>query len=206
MIVDRHGRTSVPGIWAVGDATLSVDAITGARRPVALAGPANRAGRLVADDIIRPETARWNPRPVGTAIVRVGSLTAALTGANRMALDAAGTSFRTLHLHANQHAGYFPSGSQIHLVVHIDPDSGRLLGAQAVGAGGRGQAHRRACHRHPRRHGRRRAHRSRPRLFSAVRAGEGCGEPHRHGGRERSERNPEPLVCRRPRPACSTRR
>ena len=136
MIVDHHGRTSVPGIWAVGDATLSVDPITGARRPVALAGPANRAGRLVADDIIRPEIAREIPQPVGTAIVRVGSLTAALTGANRMALDAAGSRYRTLHLHANQHAGYFPGASQIHLVVHIDADSGRLLGAQAVGTEG----------------------------------------------------------------------
>jgi rhodanese-related sulfurtransferase len=136
MIVDGHGRTSVPGIWAVGDATLSVDAVTGARRPVALAGPANRAGRLVADDILRPETAREIPQPIGTAIVRVGSLTAALTGANRMALDAAGSGFRTLHLHANQHAGYFPGASQIHLVVHIDPESGLLLGAQAVGTEG----------------------------------------------------------------------
>lgn len=136
MIVDRHGRTNVPGIWAVGDATLSVDAVTGARRPVALAGPANRAGRLVADDIIRPETAREIPQPVGTAIVRVGSLTAALTGANRMALESAGMSYRTLHLHANQHAGYFPGASQIHLVVHINSDTGRLLGAQAVGTEG----------------------------------------------------------------------
>lgn len=136
IIVDDHGRTNLPGVWAVGDATLSVDAVTGARRPVALAGPANRAGRLVADDIIRPETARAIPRPVGTAIVRVGSLTAALTGANRMALDAAGADYRTLHLHANQHAGYFPGASQIHVVVHVDAESGRLLGAQAVGAEG----------------------------------------------------------------------
>lgn len=136
IIVDDHGRTNLPRVWAVGDATLSVDAVTGARRPVALAGPANRAGRLVADDIIRPETARAIPRPVGTAIVRVGSLTAALTGANRMALDAAGADYRTLHLHANQHAGYFPGASQIHLVVHVDAESGRLLGAQAVGAEG----------------------------------------------------------------------
>jgi rhodanese-related sulfurtransferase len=136
MIVDAHGRTSIPGIWAVGDATLSVDPITGARRPVALAGPANRAGRLVADDILRPEIARDIPQPVGTAIVRVGSLTAALTGANRTALDTAGSRYRTLHLHANQHAGYFPGASQIHLVVHMDADTGRILGAQAVGTEG----------------------------------------------------------------------
>ncbi|SBS71756.1 FAD-dependent oxidoreductase [uncultured Microbacterium sp.] len=136
MIVDNHGRTSIPGIWAVGDATLSVDPVTGSRRPVALAGPANRAGRLVADDIIRPGSAREIPQPVGTAIVRVGSLTAALTGANRATLDSSGTSYRTLHLHANQHAGYFPGASQIHLVVHIEPDTGRILGAQAVGTEG----------------------------------------------------------------------
>lgn len=134
--VDDHGRTSVPGIWAVGDATLNVDPITGARHPVALAGPANRAGRLVADDILRPATARAIPPALGTAIVRVGSLTAALTGANRAALRASGTAHRTLHLHANQHAGYFPGASQIHLVVHIDPETGRLLGAQAVGTEG----------------------------------------------------------------------
>ncbi|MDE0546217.1 FAD-dependent oxidoreductase [Microbacterium sp. C7(2022)] len=136
IVVDAHGRTSVPGIWAVGDATISVDAATGARRPVALAGPANRAGRLVADDIIRPESAREIPHAVGTAIVRVGELTVALTGANRRALAEAGIDHRTLHLHANQHAGYFPGASQVHLVVHIAPETGLLLGAQAVGLDG----------------------------------------------------------------------
>lgn len=136
MIVDSHGRTSIPGIWAVGDATLSGDPITGTRRPVALAGPANRAGRLVADDIVRPGSAREIPQPVGTAIVRVGSLTAALTGANRATLDASGVTYRTLHLHANQHAGYFPGASQIHLIVHVAPGTGRILGAQAVGTDG----------------------------------------------------------------------
>ncbi|WP_396668916.1 FAD-dependent oxidoreductase [Microbacterium sp. R86528] len=136
IIVDSHGRTNVPGIWAVGDATLSVDKVTGARRPVALAGPANRAGRLVADDILRPDHAREIPQPVGTAIVRVGSLAAALTGANRRALVDAGVAFRTLHLHANQHAGYFPGAAQVHLIVHIAPESGLILGAQAVGLEG----------------------------------------------------------------------
>ncbi|GAA1852911.1 FAD-dependent oxidoreductase [Microbacterium koreense] len=136
IIVDDHGRTSANGVWAVGDATASVDAVTGARRPVALAGPANRAGRLVADDILRPGSARRIPQPVGTAIVRVGSMTAALTGANRAALDAAGVTYRTLHLHPNQHAGYFPGASQVHLVVHVREADGLLLGAQAVGAEG----------------------------------------------------------------------
>lgn len=136
IVVDEHGRTSAESVWAVGDATVSVDAVTGSRRPVALAGPANRAGRLIADDILRPGTARAVPQPVGTAIVRVGSLTAALTGANRSSLDAAGIAYRTLHLHPNQHAGYFPGAAQIHLIVQLRASDGLLLGAQAVGAEG----------------------------------------------------------------------
>lgn len=136
MIIDEHGRTSLPDVYAVGDATASVDAVTGAVRPVALAGPANRAGRLVADAILRPERARPLPRPVGTAIVRVGAQTVAMTGANRAALAAAGIDADTLHLHPGQHAGYFPGASQIHLVVHIRRSDGLLLGAQAVGADG----------------------------------------------------------------------
>lgn len=136
MIVDEHGRTSLPDVYAVGDATVSVDAVTGLRRPVALAGPANRAGRLVADAILRPATARPIPQPIGTAIVRVGDQTVALTGANRAALQDAGIDARTLHLHPGQHAGYFPGASQIHLVVHVRAGDGLLLGAQAVGPDG----------------------------------------------------------------------
>ena len=136
MIVDEHGRTSLPRVWAVGDATVGTDSVTGLRRPVALAGPANRAGRLVADHIIEPATARPIPQPVGTAIVRVGGLTAALTGANRAALDEAGIDYRTVHLHPGSHAGYFPGAEQIHLLMHIRTDDGLILGAQAVGADG----------------------------------------------------------------------
>ncbi|MCC2592617.1 FAD-dependent oxidoreductase [Tessaracoccus sp. OS52] len=135
IITDEHGRTSAEGVWAVGDAVTSTDPITGVRRPVALAGPANRAGRLVADDILRPASARPIPAPLGTAIVRVGELTAAMTGASRNALESAGMPHRTIHLHPNQHAGYFPGATQVHLMVHFAPD-GRLLGAQAVGRDG----------------------------------------------------------------------
>jgi len=136
IVVDEHGRTSIPDVWAVGDAVVSIDAVTGARRPVALAGPANRAGRQVADDIIRPTGARAIPAAVGTAIVRVGELTAAITGANRKSLDDAGIDYQTLHLHPNQHAGYFPGAVPVHLVVHMAASDGRLLGAQAVGSDG----------------------------------------------------------------------
>ena len=136
IVIDEHGRTSQPGIWAVGDAVTSVDAVTGAVRPVPLAGPANRAGRLVADDIFRPESARPIPPALGTAIVRVGDLTAAMTGANRLALDAAGIAYHTLHLHPGQHASYFPGTSELHLVVHVAQGDGRVLGAQVVGEDG----------------------------------------------------------------------
>jgi len=136
VVVDTHGRTNLPDVYAVGDATLSTDAITGQLRPVQLAGPANRAGRLVADAIARPGQARPIPRPLATAIVRIGELTVAMTGANRAALTQAGQAFTTIHTHPMNHAGYFPGATPIHLMVHIDPTSGQILGAQAVGEDG----------------------------------------------------------------------
>ena len=135
ILVDQHGRTSAGDIYAIGDATVGRDH----DRPVALAGPANRGGRLVADAIADAghgdATARPIPRPQGTAIVRIGSLTAAMTGENRQALDAAGTQYFTVHTHANQHAGYFPGAKPVHILMHVGTD-GQILGAQAVGADG----------------------------------------------------------------------
>jgi len=136
ILVDAAGRTNLPEVWALGDAAVSVDAVTGERRPVALAGPANRAGRLVADAIAGTRPARAVPSALGTAIVRVGELTAALTGANRAGLEAAHVPYTTLHTHPIHHAGYFPGAQTLHLVVHLDPATGRLLGAQAVGGAG----------------------------------------------------------------------
>lgn len=133
IVVDAHGRTSADSVWAAGDAVISTDAVTGIQRPVPLAGPANRAGRLIADDIFGMADARPIPAPMSTAIVRVGEITAALTGANRASLDAAGIVYTTLHLHPMQHAGYFPGASSVHLIVHISSENGRILGAQAVG-------------------------------------------------------------------------
>ncbi|GAA2519380.1 FAD-dependent oxidoreductase [Rarobacter incanus] len=136
ILTDDHGRTNLPDVWAVGDATAAKDPVTGAVRPVALAGPANRAGRLVADDLFGLEGARPIPTPLGTAIVRAGNLTAAMVGANRRSLEQAGIDFDTIDLHPNQHAGYFPGASQIHLTVHFRANDGTILGAQAVGADG----------------------------------------------------------------------
>ena len=135
IVVDEHGRTNLPNVWAAGDAVVSTSAITGARGPVPLAGPANRAGRQVADAILRPATARPIPTALGTAIVRVGRLAAGMVGANRAALADAGIAHHTIHLHPSQHAGWFPGATPVRLVLHF-ADDGRILGAQAVGEDG----------------------------------------------------------------------
>ena len=136
IVIDEHGRTNLPDVWAGGDATQSCDCVTLAEHPVPLAGPASRAGRLIADDIINPGSARPVPKPIGTAVVRVGELTVALTGANRRELEQAGIGYHTLHLHPNQHAGYFPGAKRISLIIHFERQTGRILGVQGVGEEG----------------------------------------------------------------------
>lgn len=135
ILVDDTQRTSDPHIWAVGDAT-AVRSTTGVIGPVPLAGPANRQGRRAADALLgrlRPGRAA---RPVlGTAVVRVFGLTAAITGTGRDALGRAGLAHHAVHLHPGHHAGYFPGAEQVHLTVTF-ADDGRLLGAQAVGRAG----------------------------------------------------------------------
>lgn len=139
IVVDERGRTTVEGIWAIGDAVVSEHAVTGIRRPVPLAGPANRMGRLVADDIavsagVRKH-ARSVPQPHATAIIRVGKLMAASTGANRFALEQAGIEYHAIHTVANNHVTYFPGATPMALTVYIAPD-GEILGAQGVGLQG----------------------------------------------------------------------
>ena len=136
ILVDGAQRTSDPHIWAVGDATAVRNAITDAVGPVPLAGPANRQGRRAADAILGRLTPGRAARPVlGTAVVRVFGLTAAITGAGREALGRVGVAHHAVHLHPGHHAGYFPGAEQIHLTVTF-ADDGRLLGAQAVGRAG----------------------------------------------------------------------
>jgi len=133
IVVDQTLRTSDPSIWAVGDAIEVRHGVTGALGPVPLAGPANRQGRAAADAIFgKPVTA---PAVLGTAIVRVFGLTAGMTGANQRQLRTAGIPHHVIHVHPNQHAGYFPGAKQMHLVVTVGTD-GKVLGAQAVGQEG----------------------------------------------------------------------
>jgi NADPH-dependent 2,4-dienoyl-CoA reductase/sulfur reductase-like enzyme/rhodanese-related sulfurtransferase len=132
--VDGDQHTSDPHIWAVGDAVEVTQAITGARIPVPLAGPANRQGRRAADSICGRRTTPQAP-VLGTAIVRVFDLTAATTGANQAALGRAGIAHEVVHIHPAHHAGYYPGSEQVHLVASFAPD-GTLLGAQGVGRAG----------------------------------------------------------------------
>jgi NADPH-dependent 2,4-dienoyl-CoA reductase/sulfur reductase-like enzyme/rhodanese-related sulfurtransferase len=132
--VDADQHTSDSHIWAVGDAVEVTQAITGARVPVPLAGPANRQGRRAADSICGRRTTP-QASVLGTAIVRVFGLTAATTGANQATLRRAGIAHEVMHIHPGDHAGYYPGSEQVHLVASFAPD-GTLLGAQGVGRAG----------------------------------------------------------------------
>ena len=132
--VDGDQHTSDPHIWAVGDAVEVTQAITGARIPVPLAGPANRQGRRAADSICGHRTTPQAP-VLGTAIVRVFGLTAATTGANQSTLRRAGIEHEVVHIHPGDHAGYYPGSETVHLVASF-ATNGTLLGAQGVGRSG----------------------------------------------------------------------
>lgn len=132
--VNERLQTSDPRIWAVGDAVEVRDAVTGQWVVVPLAGPANRQGRLVADNVFGRDATyqgTW-----GTAILRLFSLSAGCTGASEKTLRKTGIPYQALHLHPNSHAGYFPGAEPIALKVLFSPETGRLLGAQAVGRDG----------------------------------------------------------------------
>jgi Uncharacterized NAD(FAD)-dependent dehydrogenases len=134
ILVDEHQRTSDPSIFAVGDAVVKRDVITGAQALVPLAGPANRHGRLVADVIAgRPVAAK----PVlGTAVVGVFGLTAAATGWTEKRARAAGRAIRVIHTHPANHAGYYPGAESMSLKLVVDAETDAILGAQGVGGSG----------------------------------------------------------------------
>jgi NADPH-dependent 2,4-dienoyl-CoA reductase/sulfur reductase-like enzyme/rhodanese-related sulfurtransferase len=127
-------QTSDPRIWAIGDVIEVRHGVTGEWSLIPLAGPANRHGRIAADNVFGRTSAcvgTW-----GTGILRLFSLTAAGTGANEGRLRKAGIPHAAVHLHPGSHAGYFPGAQPIALKVLFDPDTGKLLGAQAVGRDG----------------------------------------------------------------------
>lgn len=132
--VDADQRTSDPHVWAVGDAVEVTRAVTGGGGTVALAGPASRQGRRAAESMLGHRTTPQAP-VLGTAIVRVLGLTAAMTGPNRSALAHAGVGHEVVRVHTAHRVGWLPGAEQVHLVATFAPD-GRLLGAQAVGRAG----------------------------------------------------------------------
>ncbi len=132
--VNEHLQTQDPDIYAVGDAIEVTDFVTGEPTQVPLAGPANRQGRIAADHIFgRPARYRGTQ---GTAIVRVFDKTAAMTGASEKVLRRADRPYRKVFVHPSNHAGYYPGAEAMTLKLLFDPETGRVLGAQAVGGAG----------------------------------------------------------------------
>ena len=132
--VNERMQTSDPAIYAVGDVVEVRDVITGAWSLIPLAGPANRQGRIAADNIMGRSASYKGTQ--GTAVLRLFGLTAGCTGANEKTLCAAGIACEVLHLHPASHAGYYPGAEPIAMKVLFAPDTGKLLGAQAVGRDG----------------------------------------------------------------------
>jgi NADPH-dependent 2,4-dienoyl-CoA reductase/sulfur reductase-like enzyme/rhodanese-related sulfurtransferase len=130
--VDAQMRSSDPDILAVGDAVEVTDFITGAPMLLALAGPANRQGRIAADVIAGRDVQFRGVQ--GTAICGVFDLAVASTGLTEKALMKAGrTDFEKVYLHPKHHVGYYPGAQTLHLKLIFETPSGRLLGLQAVG-------------------------------------------------------------------------
>lgn len=135
IVVDEAMRTSDPAIWAVGDAVETVDAVTGLRGVLPLAGPANRQGRVAAEAIAGRGTHFRGVQ--GTAVCGAFGVTVALTGASEKSLKRAGvTDYDKVYLHPGHHVGYYPGAKPIHLKVLFRRSDGRLLGAQALGEEG----------------------------------------------------------------------
>ncbi len=130
-----YSQTNDPDIYAVGDAAQYAYGPTGNRMRVALAGPANRAGRLAGQHAATGASDPMAP-VMGTAIVRVFDLSAGITGLSMTAARRWNIPARSVTIVANNHAGYYPGASPITLKLVFDPESGRVLGAQAIGTEG----------------------------------------------------------------------
>ncbi len=132
--VNAQMQTHDPQIWAVGDAVEVQDFVTQTPIQIPLAGPANRQGRIAADAIAgRPSTFRGVQ---GTAVCRVFDLTIATTGASEKTLQRLGIAYNKVYLHPGHHVGYFPGAKPIDIKLLFTPDTGKILGVQAVGEEG----------------------------------------------------------------------
>ena len=134
IVVDEAMHTSEADIYAVGDAVTVKNFYTGQETFVPLAGPANRQGRIAADNICGISSAYHGTQ--GTAIMRFFDLTAASVGLNEKAAAAAGIAYDKTYTYPSSHATYYPGSTNMSIKVLWEKESGRLLGAQIVGFDG----------------------------------------------------------------------
>lgn len=134
IVVNEHYQTSDPSIYAVGDAIVVKQQITGADALISLASPANRQGRQAADNIAG--IVRNNRGSLGTSIVRVFDLAAASTGLTERMAPQANLPFSVVHVSGKDHASYYPEATDILLKLIFHPKTGEIYGAQGVGAKG----------------------------------------------------------------------
>ena len=131
IVVNQRMETSVPDIYAVGDAVEIPHLVTGENTLISLAGPANKQGRVAADNICGGDSRYLGAQ--GSSVVKVCELTVAATGLNEKAAQAAGLSYEKIVLSPLSHAGYYPGGKLMTMKVLYEKGSQRLLGAQIVG-------------------------------------------------------------------------
>lgn len=134
ILVNDRMETSVPDIYAVGDAVQVKHYVTGQDALISLAGPANRQGRIAADNICGRDS-RY-PGSLGSSIIKVFDLTAASTGVNETNAAKAGLDTDSVILSPMNHAGYYPGGRLMTMKMVFEKETFRLLGAQIIGYDG----------------------------------------------------------------------
>lgn len=135
IVVNEYLQTSDPDIYAVGDAIEFINPITGNSMPTYLAGPANKQGRICANNMVLGNQQSYHGS-VNTAIVKVFDLTVAVAGMASKHLKAAGIEHHTAIIHSGSHAGYYPDAEQMTIQIVFSPKDGRLYGAQVIGKDG----------------------------------------------------------------------
>ena len=133
ILVNERMQTNVADIYAVGDAIEVVDFVNQQKTAIPLAGPANKQGRIAADNICGIDTTFKGSQ--GTAIIKIFNLTGASTGNNERTLQRVGTPYRVVNVHPGSHASYYPGATPISLKLIFGED-GKILGAQAFGQEG----------------------------------------------------------------------
>jgi len=135
IVVDQCMQTSDADIYAVGDAIEVEDYVGGFATFIPLAGPANRQGRIAADNVMEGGKCSYR-KTQGTAICKVFDLAVGMTGLSEKTLKRLGRSYEKVYVHPASHATYYPGASQMSLKLIFDPKDGKILGAQAVGSEG----------------------------------------------------------------------